>query len=254
MRDALGDRMKNNYESVTDFKLIRRMPVIIRLDIRAGHNVTKKMKFPWDDIFHNCMDFTMTTLCQDVQNAQFAYTQSDEISILLCDFYKLDTEQFFGGRVQKIASTTASMASLAFNRALMYNLMHADFETDSVQQDMAIYANQINKVVFDSRVFNVPANEVCNYFIWRQKDAERNSLQMLSYSVYSHKELYKKNRDDMHEMLHQKNINWNNYPTKFKRGTCAIKLFSKWHIDDDIPIFTQDREYINKYLHVDEEK
>ena len=253
MKDSLGDRMKNNYENITRYKLVRRMPVIIRIDMRAGHTFTRGMKRPWDDIFHRSMNYTMIAICQEIMNVKLAYTQSDEISFLLIDYNKLTTEQFFDGNIQKIASITASIATINFNRGFTKYVLNANFDKDQVV-DADVYTKKINTMTFDARVFNIPESEVCNYFIWRQKDAERNSLQSLAQSVFSQKELHKKTCKDMHEMLYQKDLNWNNYSAEFKRGCCAIKdNDGVWKVDTEIPIFTQDRNYVESKLVVEEE-
>ena len=116
------------------------------------------------------------------------------------------------------------------------------------------------QAMFDSRVFALPKEEVVNYFIWRQQDATRNSIQMVGQTNFSHKQLHKKSCDDIQEMLFQeKGINWDDIPTSQKRGVCVIKeqyklnneqntFRTRWVVDPDIPIFTQDRNYIEKYL------
>ena len=121
--------------------------------------------------------------------------------------------------------------------------------------------------MFDARAFILPREEVCNYFIWRQQDATRNSIQMVAQSNFSHKELQGKSCNVLQCMLHeQKGINWNDYSTVYKRGSCIIKIEdginqydevgnicgytkrTKWIVDKEIPIFIQDRDYINKYV------
>src|SRR5581483_5540743 len=74
--------------------------------------------------------------------------------------------------------------------------------------------------MFDARVWNVPSqDEAANYFLWRERDARKNSVAMAAQSVCSHRELQNKNGSDMQEMLFQRGINWNDYPPQFKRGT-----------------------------------
>ena len=36
-------------------------------------------------------------------------------------------------------------------------------------------------------------------------------------------------------LMLQKNINWNNVPTKFKRGSACIKNEDGWKIDNEMP-------------------
>lgn len=275
-KTSLGDRMKNNYENVNRFYLTRRMPVIIRMDMKAGHTFTRGMKKPFDDIFVKTMQETMKYLCENIQGCVLGYTQSDEISLVLTDYAELTTDAWFGNNLQKMCSVSASMATLAFNKAFNDNIVRyidSHFDTDcDVMKDLAEYTkiliNARNKgAMFDSRVFTIPKEEVCNYMIWRQQDATRNSIQSVGQANFSDKELHKKSTKDIQDMLiTQKDINWNNYATTLKRGSCCIKTDdslteydevgnicgyiqrSKWVIDNEIPIFTQDRNYVEKLI------
>jgi len=163
------------------------------------------------------------------------YTQSDEISILLNDWKGLKTDQWFDGNIQKIVSISASMATAYFNDCMQ---AHNAAASEIFQQDLAL-------AFFDARVFNIPKEEVANYFVWRQQDATRNSINMLGQFYFSHKDLQGKNTDQVQEMLFSKHgVNWNDIPTWQKRGYCA----SRDEMDNDIPIFTQDRNYIEQHL------
>lgn len=197
MNDSLGDRMKQQYENRTRYYLPRRTYTIIRLDGKSFHTFTKSFEKPFDPDIIDAMDITALGLCERIMGAQFAYTQSDEISILLTDFAKEDTSAWYDGNIQKIVSVSASMATGLFNR-LFYDMTLANF---------------------DSRAFTIPDPiEVENYFIWRQKDAERNSLQGLAQANFSHKELLNKKHADIHEMLHSKGINWADLTSRLKNG------------------------------------
>ncbi len=232
-KDSIGNRMKENYEHRTRIKLTRRTPVIIRLDGKAFHTLTRNCNKPFDKHFQKCMIYTAFQLCDEIQGAKCAYVQSDEISILLTDFDRLSTDAWFDYNLQKITSISAAMASVFFTNELKLN---PDF---------------INKNgFFDSRAFNIPKEEVCNYFIWRQQDWVRNSLQMLCQSKFSHKQLHKKNSKDMHEMLYTKNINWAKLPDVDKNGT-FIYYKNDWKQYSKI-IFQDDRDSIETYLEVSE--
>jgi tRNA(His) 5'-end guanylyltransferase len=70
----------------------------------------------------------------------------------------------------------------------------------------------------------MPKEDVCNYFLWRQQDATRNSIQGLGQAYFSHKQMHGLNNNKVQDKLMvEKNINWNNVPTMFKRGTCVVK-------------------------------
>jgi tRNA(His) 5'-end guanylyltransferase len=222
-KDSIGNRMKENYEDRYRIKLTRRTPVIIRLDGKAFHNLTKGCQKPFDDSFQSCMQETSRKLLEEIQGAKCCYTQSDEISVLLTDFDNLNSESWFDYNLQKIVSISASIASVYFSN------MYCKF------------------AVFDSRAFNIPKEEACNYFIWRQQDWIRNSLQMMAQSLYSHKELHKKNTSDMHEMIFKKGLNWNNIDNKYKNGVFIYLSESSFLIKHD-QIFTKNRELINQYF------
>lgn len=207
MQDALGNRMKENYENVTRNYLPKRTNAIIRLDGRAFHTLTRNCKKPFDDYLMTIMAHTAKMLCNEISGVKFAYTQSDEISLLLTDYDTLYTQQWFGGNIQKIASVSASIATAHFN--------------DFWQK----WKPQANLAMFDSRVFIIPeVNENVNYFIWRQKDWTRNSLSMLAQNHFSHSELQGKNSSDKHEMLHEIGVNWADLPLNYKNGTMCRKL------------------------------
>lgn len=257
---SLGERMKT-YEATTQITLLRRMPVIIRIDGRAFHTFTRHIKpeksaendnvyvdvslkeTPFSVKLHQAMLATAATLFKEVQNTVFVYTQSDEISILLKDWEQLETQQWFGANVQKMVSLSSSIATAAFNFAF-HNIFNS-------------WPTQVKTLAhFDSRVFNLPKEEVTNYFIWRQQDALRNSVQMLGRFVFSQKEMHGKHNDKILDMLMQKNINWNSLPTWMKRGSCVIQKpiwdpvqpFLPLNCDEEIPIFTQSREYIESRI------
>lgn len=275
-KTTLGDRMKNNYENITRYYLTRRMPVIIRVDGRSFHTFTNGFKKPFDDVLVKTMQDTMKYLCENIQGCVLGYTQSDEISLVLTDYAEITTDAWFGNNLQKMCSVSASMATLTFNKAFNDNIVkYIDNNLDAdcgVTKDLTEYTkiliNARNKgAMFDSRVFTIPKEEVCNALIWRQQDATRNSIQSVGQANFSQKELHGKSCNDIQDMLMlQKGINWNDYSTTLKRGSCCIKADdslteydevgnicgytkrSKWVIDNEIPIFTQDRNYVEKLI------
>lgn len=242
--DSLGDRMKRAEASSKTY-LLNRMPVIIRVDGKAFHTFAKKIyKFdptiknkdtPFSAAMHEIMVQTTRELVQNIQNCVFGYTQSDEISLLLRDWDTHETQQWFGGSHQKMVSVSASIATAAFN----FYANHLGFK-QTMFADMA---------QFDSRVYNLPKEEVANYFVWRQQDASRNSVQMLGHHHFSQKQMHGNNISKVQDMLMlEKGINWNDLPTWMKRGTCVLPFGV---VDEKIPVFTQDRKYIERFI-VDE--
>lgn len=198
---SLGDRMKW-YERRYAHQMLPMIPVIARCDGRAFHSFTNGLKRPYDERLSNLMVETTKFLVEET-NARCGYTQSDEISLVwLAEDPK--AELYFGGKLSKLCSVVGSLATGKFNKLL------EDFLPEKRKE----------LPVFDNRVWEVPVMyEATNYFIWREQDAHRNSIQMAAQSVYSHKELQGKNNNELQELLFQKGINYNDYPNFFKRGT-----------------------------------
>lgn len=227
-KQSLGNRMKHNYEEAFKFRLPARIPVIIRLDGKCFHSFTKKMEKPFDEELISVMQQAAKVLCEEVEGCQLAYVQSDEISLLLHNYKRLDSQAWFDNEIQKMVSISASIAST-----------HVSLWYDKV-------------ALFDSRVFVLPEAEVNNYFIWRQQDWERNSLLMLAQSLYSHKELQNKKKDELMELCFSKGKNWNDLDNCLKRGSVIIKGEFGWEIGKT-PIFNQNHKYINRLLVQEEE-
>jgi tRNA(His) guanylyltransferase len=203
--------MKLNYENRSRFHLTRRSPVIMRLDGKAFHTFTKKAKKPFDlDIIYT-MQKTAEKLLKEIQGAKCAYVQSDEISILITDFDKLGTDSWFDYNIQKMTSISAAIASVEFTVNYPFG---AERTTD--------FPIVFKPAYFDSRVFNIPRDEVINYFRWRYIDWQRNSIQMLAQSLFSHNELHGKKTPDLHGMCFKKGYNWSDLDPVFKNGTFYI--------------------------------
>lgn len=275
----LAERMKG-YEKRNRYYLQRRMPVILRLDMRAGHSFTRGFERPFDEVFIKSMQDTAKYLCENIQNCKLSYQQSDEITLLLIDYDKLNTDCFFDYRVDKLCSIAASMATMAFNKFFRDNVgdyLYENYDDQYLADYIKILQNAVDKgAMFDARCFNIPKEEVTNLVYWRQLDASRNSIQMVGQANFSHKELQSKSCNDIQDMLMtQKGINWNDLPTYQKRGSCCVKnkiviesdgvvttiqlrdtskSENEWIIDTDIPIFrNEDREYIDRLVFVGEE-
>lgn len=291
IHDELGKRMKEYYEGIPKTRLMRRSPVLIRIDGRSFHSFTKGLKRPFDRVLMSSMQETMKYLCENIQGAVLGYHQSDEISICLVDYKRFNSSAFFDYEVQKVCSISASMATAAFTK-FFYRISQSEIHRIS-QSDVVTIDDEAYKGVllrkqdlfpqFDARCFNIPKEEVANYFYWRQLDATRNSIEMVGQANFSHKELHKKSCNMIQDMLHeQKGINWNDFSIPEKRGTCCYKeyywidkdgneypfdsvdiedkstyenksLRSRWIIDKEIPIFkNENRVYIDQWLEPEE--
>ena len=220
----LAVRMKE-YEDVSRFYLTRRLPMIIRIDGKAFHTYTRGCEKPFDFNLIGAMIETATFLCGEIQGARLGYVQSDEISIFCQTYDNLGTEPWLGGCIQKIVSVAASLATSFFNKIAPVDNRTANF---------------------DARVFVLPHSEVTNYFIWRQQDWTRNSIEMLARAHFSHKQLHCVNNKQMQEMLFtQKGVNWSDLPNHLKNGVAVIEQEDgTWASDPLTPIFSQNRDYI----------
>ena len=267
---------------------MRRCPVTIRIDGKAFHTFTRGFQKPFDEILIEAMQKTMKYLCENIQGCVLGYTQSDEITLILIDYKKLNSSAWFDYEVQKMCSIAASMATMAFNKFFKKNVENLEqyyaieYETNgwygkgTPEYEMCeTYSKAVEKgAMFDARCFNIPKEEVTNLIYWRQLDAFRNSIQMVGQANFSHKELQNKSCNQIQDMLIDKGINWNDLPTHQKRGSCCVRnnivistdgtteivqlrdsseSENVWIIDKEIPIFKgEGREYIDKLINVGE--
>lgn len=273
--DGLGTRMKK-YEYTTRIHLVNHCPVIIRIDGKSFHTFTRGFQKPFDGVLIRAMQQTMKYLCENIQGCVLGYTQSDEITLVLVDYKKINSCAWFDYNIQKCASITASMATMAFNKAFYKAFDEWGRENfhdwdiggtnelvdESLMALCQIYRNALNNgAMFDARVFNIPKEEVCNCVLWRQNDATRNSIAMVGQANFSHRELHEKSCNQIQDMLMtQRGINWNNTPAHLKRGSCCIRKFDEvtkhheWIIDTDIPIFKgEGRKYIDDLVFIREQ-
>lgn len=269
----LANRMKE-YEKRNQYYLQKRTPVAIRVDGRSFHTFTKGFQRPFDEILIKTMQETAKYMCENIQGAKFAYIQSDEITIILIDYDTLETDCWFNYRTDKLCSITASMATMAFNKFFDNNVReYINKIIPNALSPLAItYMQAVDKgAMFDARCFNIPKEEVTNLVYWRQLDAARNSIQMVGQANFSHKELQNKSCNMIQDMLHeQKGINWNDFPTDYKRGAAVIKkkigtnvaaacgiagatYEDRWVIDRDMPFLKgEDRAYVDNLIYIGE--
>lgn len=208
---TIGDRVKANYELRARHKLIRRMPIVVRVDGRAFHTFTRGMQRPFDQKLIDAMVAAAAAVGRDMQGFKAAYIQSDEASFFATDYDTLQTDGWFGYTKSKIETISASIMTATFNRSIG---IHKD-------------------AYFDARSFNIPREEVSNYFLWRAMDWERNSISMYCGANFSHKQMHGKGKADQHELLHSIGLNWaTDLTSQLKNGTW---IFADGSIRVDIP-------------------
>ena len=201
--DALGDRLKEEFESKTRLLLPRKTHTVIRLDGNAFHTYTRGLARPFDAQLHDDLVSAAAFLCAKVSGARLAYVQSDEVSVLLTDFANVGTQPWFGGSVQKMTSVSASILTAKFNE---------------------LRPPGVPLAFFDSRVFTVDdPDDVIEYFTWRSLDARRNSVSALARAHFSHRELQGKSVTEMKEMLYLRDVAWVDQPAQFRFGTVIYR-------------------------------
>jgi len=213
VEDSLGDRMKMLEQAEAGRRCLPLLPICVRLDGKSFHAYTEGLKRPFDERFSNCMVDTTKFLVEE-SNACIGYTQSDEISLVLYS-PAYESPVFFDGKIQKLASVLCSMATACFNQLALLRMppvaKFAEYSGFGLCRPLAF---------FDCRVWTVPIlEEAANAILWREIDCTKNSVSMAARTLYGHEELVGKTGSEMQEMMFAKGVNWNDYPTFFKRGT-----------------------------------
>jgi len=234
-----------NYLNRSNYSLLSKLPIIIVINGRGFSKSTQLLTKPFDSAFDQCMTSTMLQLCLQVEGATFAYHINDEIILMARNDQTNDTACWYNGHIQKIASITSSIATLHFNECVS-----------------KLQLNMTGDCLFTSQVFEVPnIAEGINAFIYKQQQNAYLSIQ--SACLYSL--LTKHNKDTIKEMLagltndekidllwQECQINFNDYPLAFKRGSAAYKvpklidgaMKNKWHLNDELPIFTKSQSFL----------
>jgi tRNA(His) 5'-end guanylyltransferase len=247
-KDSLGDRMKR-YEHAQWHVLPDRLPVILRVDGRAFHTYTRGCDKPFDLDLIQAMNKVALRLCEEVGGAQLAYVQSDEVSVLVHGYKRHASQAWFRGEVQKIVSIAASVASATMTMKM---------------------AARLGAAHFDARVFVLPEHDVCNYFVWRQKDWLRNSVQMLARAHFSQKECQEVHIPELCEMLRTTGHPWEALSNHLRLGRVATRVTeetqlhrnpsapkvvrSRWEIMEETPVFTERRDVVERLLVLEPEE
>lgn len=260
----LGDRMKA-LQSLRDYKLDKKEYVLCHIDGRAFSKLIKhNFELPFDDKFIEFMNQTAIYLCKSIQGCKLAYVQSDEISLLLTDFSKEETGNFFQYRLCKLQSVIASLATGEFNR-----LWYCDQIINNPSDAVDIISSR-KPVQFDCKAWNVyEYNDAFAWFKFRQNDCIRNSKQQAAQTyVKPKKKLVNLSSDQQIELLkNEYGIDWNEYSNGKKYGRLIrrciyeaegenpiihekeMSIRYKW-VAEDAPIFTneyfEDNELIPK--------
>jgi tRNA(His) 5'-end guanylyltransferase len=201
-KDPMGDRMKEMERVEAGRRFLPGLPIVARLDGKCFSGYTRGMQRPFDERLTRTMR-EVTRYLVEKTNARIGYTQSDEITLVYCsDDPK--SQVFYDGKIQKMVSVLASMATARF----------------AIEVEAA-FGREMPMALFDCRVFAVPSHEeATNQVLWRELDASKNSVSMLARHHFSHKSLQSLTAKQMQEKLFSEaGVNWNDQPDFFKRGT-----------------------------------
>ena len=236
--DSLGDRLKKYEYLSTSRQLMPNTPVYARIDGRAFHTFCNGLQKPYSKAFIGAMQETCKYLVKET-TAVLGYVQSDEISLGWTDTQHCP----FDGRVQKLESVLASMASACFVKFILHREMRtkdiigpcrddysSEEEYDKDLEYLVKYETDIHRMFekickkppcFDCRVFNVPnMTELANAFLWRENDALKNSISGMALNFYSHNDLQGKNSDEKIHMMRMKgHCFYEDTDPAFMRGT-----------------------------------
>jgi len=202
----ISTRMKM-YEKAYSPKCMPLLPICVRLDGKNFSKWTKDIEKPFDHEFCTNMIRVTEFLVKETQ-ATVGYTQSDEITLIYFSCNR-DSQLYFDGKIMKMCSVLASMATVEFN-----NLAKQSLKFKSKKS-----------AYFDCRVWQVPTlKEAINVLVWREADATKNSITAAAQCYYSHKQLHKKTSSDKIEMLYRKDVHWNHFPYFFKRGAYVRRV------------------------------
>lgn len=258
--ESLKEKCKY-YQSLYDYKLLPNSYVIVHLD---GKNFSKVIKnnfeLPFDDNFINMMNETTKYLCENVQNVEFAYTQSDEITLIIPDNTTIDLP--FKGRICKLQSILASMASTKFNQLYLINKVKAHQDKFETNEDICNFIEDYDLVEFDCKVWSVPTlNDVKAWLIFRQNDCVRNSRQQTAQTYCSYKELLNKDSKEQVNYLKEKTgIDWETFPMDKKYGRIfrKVQVEKQKEINGEIITFMRNAwemdSKIMNFINNDEEK
>lgn len=209
--------------------------IIAHIDGRSFSKMIKnKFKKPFDDTFIEAMNETAKYLCKEVQGCIFAYTQSDEISLII---RKNDPEGdvFFGGRMCKMQSILAALATSKFSQVMAIERLKSIPSSASAENVLEMCIDEIENgplYQFDCKVWNVDsANDAMAWLLFRNIDCVRNSKQQTAQTYLPHKKLMSLNTDEQIKLLKQeKNVDWNKFDNGKKFGRFIKKTTKTFNI------------------------
>lgn len=208
--DEFGDRMKQYEKVYTQQRIGINDYLCVRIDGKGFSKFTRGFEKPFDQNLSNAMIRTASAILKET-HAAIAYTQSDEMTFIYKPSEKA-TEYMFGGKVSKINSVLASMATAHFNKIISeYVLYNSDDGTCGTIDKLAY---------FDCRAWAVPSIiEASNVLLWRAQDAKKNSVSAMCRWTAGHKKMKDLNQVQMIVLMQKDGHNWHALENKWKYGT-----------------------------------
>lgn len=225
MKDEMGNRLKGYEARETERKFLPYIPVYARIDGRSFSKFTKNAIRPFDSSITNAMH-TATRALVEQTGAEIGYVQSDEIS-LVWETKEPNEGMFFDGKVQKMCSVLAGIATAAFIKALIE-------DKDWNERNPTWLAKMPH---FDARVIQLPNRvEAANMFLWREMDARKNAISMVAHSMFSHKSLQGQSGKTKLEMIMKEGFDFDGLPASAKRGVFMRRVIKDVPLSEEIRI------------------
>ena len=249
-KKTLKDEM-DRYESTVSMSLKTKTPVFIRLEGKSFGAFTQHFQKPYDPIMTRTMQQTAKQLCAEANGCVFAYTASNEITLILTDYHKWNSVPWLDYDVMRMCSAAASIATIAFSKAFADSMewFLQTYNGNDKDNLYTAYCEASNYGArFEAVCFNVPEDRVCEMVFHQQYQWRRNSILSLANQNFSHREVVGKTLDELHEMLAEKGIFWHDLPTEYRHGSCCSKGVNpfgrkkKWRIDTEMPLLTDSNQ------------
>ena len=205
--DEMGNRLKDYENRETGRRFLPYIPVYARIDGRGFSKFTRDADKPFDRYISAAMIAATQALVTETK-ATIGYSQSDEIS-LVWTTREPGEAMFFDGKVQKLCSVVAGLATSAFVASLL--------KSDSDWADKVVK----RMPHFDARVIQLPnREEAANMILWREMDARKNAISMAAHAVFPHKSLQGLNsRQKLEKLARESDVVFEDFPVAFRRGT-----------------------------------
>lgn len=258
---------KSYYEDISYVFLKRNLPAVIVVSGDGYRKFVKNFQKPYDPLFMKTMQSTLKYLCDSVPGCVFGYTEGFEFVLLLTPPSGIEETSWFTYDVQKIASLTASLATMKFNKlfeknAKSYVMAGNNFDQTKKLTAMQGYVNAIDTgALFTAGCFNLPAHDIFRYLEAKQKSALNQAIGDMGETYFSAQELAGKTASEVQKMAFEnRGINFEDYPNEFKRGSACLKMSAEngisdglpqnasiWKIDREMPLLCEDtRSYIER--------